>query len=41
MFKIITSKDQTITWPVKVEVAADGGKINKFEFTGIFKLPER
>lgn len=38
MFIITTSKDKTITWPVKVEVAADGGKINKFEFTGTFKL---
>jgi hypothetical protein len=38
MFIIATSKDQTINWPVKVEVAADGGKINKFEFTGTFKL---
>jgi len=38
MFIITTFKDQTINWPVKVEVAADGGKINKFEFTGTFKL---
>jgi hypothetical protein len=38
MFVITTSKDKTINWPVKVEIAADGGKINKFEFTGIFKL---
>ncbi|WP_198116933.1 hypothetical protein [Massilia rhizosphaerae] len=38
MFIISTSKDKTINWPVKVEVAADGGKISKFEFTGTFKL---
>lgn len=38
MFIITTSKDKTINWPVKVEVAADGGKINKFEFTGTFKM---
>jgi hypothetical protein len=38
MFVITTSKDKTINWPVKVEVAADGGKIGKFEFTGTFKL---
>jgi hypothetical protein len=38
MFIISTSKDKTINWPVKVEIAADGGKIGKFEFTGTFKL---
>jgi len=38
MFIITTSKDKTINWPVKVEIAADGGKINKFEFTGTFRL---
>jgi hypothetical protein len=38
MFIITSTKNKTITWPVKVEVAADGGKINKFEFTGEFKL---
>ena len=38
MFIITNTKDKTINWPVKVEIPADGGKINKFEFTGIFKL---
>lgn len=38
MFVITTTQDKTINWPVKVEVAADGGKIGKFEFTGVFKL---
>lgn len=38
MFIITTTKDKTINWPVKVEIPADGGKINKFEFTGTFKL---
>lgn len=31
-----TSEKKTISWPVKVEVAADGGKIKKYEFTGTF-----
>jgi len=38
MFVITTSKDKTINWPVKVEIATDGGKIGKFEFTGVFRL---
>jgi hypothetical protein len=38
MFIITSTKDKTINWPVKVEVAADGGKINKVEFTGTFRL---
>jgi len=38
MFIISSTKDKTINWPVKVEIPADGGKINKFEFTGTFKL---
>lgn len=38
MFIVTTSKDKTINWPVKVEIAADGGKIKNFEFTGTFKL---
>jgi hypothetical protein len=38
VFIITTTKDKTINWPVKVEIPADGGKINKFEFTGTFKL---
>jgi hypothetical protein len=38
MFIVTTTKDKTITWPVTVEVAADGGKIAKHEFTGVFKL---
>ena len=38
MFIIKSQQDKTITWPVSVEVAADGGKIQKFEFTGTFLL---
>lgn len=38
MFVIKSQQDKTITWPVSVEVAADGGKIQKFEFTGTFLL---
>jgi hypothetical protein len=38
MFKIQSEVNKSITWPVKVEVAADGGKIQKFEFNGTFKL---
>lgn len=38
MFIVTTTKDKTINWPVKVEIAADGGKIAKHEFTGVFKL---
>lgn len=38
MFKIQSEKDKTINWPVTVETAADGGKIQKFEFTGTFRL---
>jgi hypothetical protein len=37
MFIIKSEKDKSITWPVKVEVAADGGKIKKYEFTGVFR----
>ncbi len=37
MFVIKSDKDKTINWPVKVEVAVDGGKIKKFEFTGTFR----
>ncbi|MET3132860.1 hypothetical protein AAKU55_003141 [Oxalobacteraceae bacterium GrIS 1.11] len=38
MFIIKSDKDKTISWPVSVETAADGGKIQKFEFTGTFRL---
>ena len=38
MFIVTTTKDKTITWPVTVEVAANGGRIAKHEFTGVFKL---
>jgi hypothetical protein len=38
MFIIKPTQDKTINWPCVVEVAADGGKISKFEFTGIFRL---
>lgn len=30
-------KGKTIPWPVVVDVAEDGGKIKKYEFTGTFK----
>lgn len=32
-----SDKNKTINWPVKVEIAADGGKIKKYEFTGTFR----
>ena len=38
MFVIQSEKSKTITWPVTVETAVDGGKIKKFEFTGTFLL---
>jgi len=38
MFVVKKTQDQTINWPCVVEVPADGGKISKFEFTGIFRL---
>lgn len=38
MFIISTEKEKTINWPVKVEVAVDGGKIKAHEFTGVFLL---
>ncbi|MDB5937547.1 MAG: hypothetical protein JWQ01_4891 [Massilia sp.] len=38
MFVIKTTQDKTINWPCVVETAADGGKIQKFEFTGTFLL---
>lgn len=38
MFIIKSDTDKTISWPVTVETAADGGKIQKFEFTGTFRL---
>jgi hypothetical protein len=38
MFIVTTTKNKTITWPVTVEVAADGGKIAKHTFTGTFKV---
>lgn len=38
MFIIQTNPSKTITWPVAVEVAVDGGKIKKYEFDGTFKL---
>jgi len=37
MFIIKTVADKTINWPVVVEVAENGGKIKKYEFTAIFK----
>jgi hypothetical protein len=38
MFIVAATKGKTITWPVTVEVAADGGRTAKHEFTGEFKL---
>lgn len=38
MFIIKSDQNKTINWPVIVETAADGGKIQKFEFVGTFKL---
>lgn len=38
MFVIKSQKDKTINWPCVVETAADGGKIQKFEFSGTFLL---
>lgn len=38
MFIVKSDTNKTITWPVVVETAADGGKIQKYEFTGTFKL---
>lgn len=34
---ILQTQQKPITWPVSVEVAMDGGKTQKFEFTGTFK----
>jgi hypothetical protein len=38
MFKIQSEENKVINWPVKVEIAIDGGKTQKYEFTGLFKL---
>jgi hypothetical protein len=38
MFKIQSEENKTVSWPVNVEVAADGGKIAKYQFTGTFRL---
>lgn len=38
MFIVTQTKNKTVTWPVTVEVAADGGKIAKHTFTGTFKV---
>jgi hypothetical protein len=38
MFKIQSEENKIISWPVKVEVAVDGGKVQRYEFTGLFKL---
>jgi len=37
MFVIREEVEETIEWPVVVEVAVSGGKSKKYEFTGIFK----
>lgn len=36
MFKIQPEANKSINWPVVVEVAVDGGKIQKYDFTGTF-----
>jgi hypothetical protein len=38
MFIVAQTKDKTITWPVTVEVAANGGKIVKHTFDGTFRV---
>jgi hypothetical protein len=38
MFIVQTEGEKTVTWPVTVEVAADGGKITKYSFSGTFKV---
>jgi hypothetical protein len=38
MFKIQSEENKVISWPVNVEVAIDGGKTQKYTFTGLFKL---
>jgi hypothetical protein len=38
MFIVQTEGEKTVTWPVVVEVAADGGKIIKYSFNGTFKV---
>jgi hypothetical protein len=38
MFKIQSEENKIINWPVKVEIAVDGGATQKYEFTGLFKL---
>lgn len=39
MFKLI--QPQTYTWPISVGVPADGGRVNKETFDGVFKrLPQ-
>ncbi|WP_295991559.1 hypothetical protein [Rugamonas sp.] len=37
MFILKSEADKTITWPVKVDVPTNNGKITQFEFSGIFK----
>jgi hypothetical protein len=38
MFIVSKTKNKTISWPVNVDIAADGGKIVKQTFTGTFKV---
>lgn len=41
MFVIRKKEDIVIDWPVSVEIPVAGGKVKKFEFTGLFaRLPE-
>lgn len=34
---IVQTEQKPVTWPVTVEIADDGGKTRKFEFTGTFR----
>lgn len=38
MFKIQSEANKTVTWPVVIETAVNGGKTKPFEFVGTFRL---
>jgi hypothetical protein len=38
MFILQSATGKTISWPVTVEVAVDGGKLAKYTFNGTFKV---
>ncbi len=38
MLVISKSKDKTLSWPVTVSIAADGGRTVEHTFTGVFKV---